>query len=125
MRRILVVILLTVGFVAPVQAQLNQNCVVSVLNRTVQVKPNGTWVVPNIPANFGRVRARATCVENGLTRSGESAYFTLASDQSINIPPIVLGPTTPVPASVTLQATSATLNQQNRTAQITVTGRYS
>src|SRR6185503_20339118 len=122
MRRILVVILLTVGFVAPVQAQLNQNCVVSVLNRTVQVKPDGSWVLPNIPANFGRVRARATCVENGQTRSCESAYFTLSSNQSIDIPPIVLGATTPIPALLTLQATLTTLNQQNRTAQVTVTG---
>ena len=34
-------------------AQLNQNCTVSVLNRTVQVNPDGSWVLPNIPANFG------------------------------------------------------------------------
>ena len=26
-------------------AQLNDHCVVSVLNRTVQVKPDGTWVL--------------------------------------------------------------------------------
>jgi hypothetical protein len=104
--------------------QLNQNCVVSVLNRTVQVKPDGTWVIPNIPANFGRVRARATCVENGVSRSGESAYFTLASNQSLDIPPIVLGLVTPVPTSVTLQANPAILTQQNSTSQLTVTGRY-
>jgi hypothetical protein len=124
MRRILVTILLSLGFVVPVHAQLNQNCVVSVLNRTVQVKPDGTWVLPNIPANFGRVRARATCVENGQMRSGESAYFTLSSNQSVNIPRIILGATTPIPASVTLQAASTTLNQPNSTTQITVTGRY-
>jgi len=34
-------------------AQLNENCVVSILNRTVQVRPDGSWVLPNIPANFG------------------------------------------------------------------------
>lgn len=52
---------------APAQALLNENCIISVLNRTVQVKPDGTWVLPNIPANSGPVRARATCVQNGLT----------------------------------------------------------
>jgi len=39
----------------PGTAQLNQNCVVSVLNRNVQVNADGTWVLPNIPANFGSV----------------------------------------------------------------------
>ena len=38
-------------------AQLNQDCIISVLNRNVQVNSDGTWVLPNIPANFGPVRA--------------------------------------------------------------------
>ena len=41
-------------------AQLNQNCTVSVLNRNVPVNADGTWVLPNVPANFGTVKARAT-----------------------------------------------------------------
>ena len=39
-------------------AQLNQYCTVSVLNRTVRVNADGTWVLPNVPANTGRVKAR-------------------------------------------------------------------
>src|SRR5690242_5507097 len=58
-------------------AQLNQYCTVSVLNRTVRVNPDGTWVLPNVPANTGRVKARATCVQNGVTRFGESEFFTV------------------------------------------------
>jgi hypothetical protein len=46
-------------------AQLNEHCTVSVLNRNVRVNPDGSWVLPNVPANFGPVRARATCVEKG------------------------------------------------------------
>ena len=60
----------------PLAAQLNENCVVSVLNRNVSVNPDGTWVLPNIPANFGQVRARATCVQNGVTQSGQSNFFS-------------------------------------------------
>lgn len=111
--------------VPAVHAQLNQNCTVSVLNRTVQAKPDGSWILPNIPANFGRVRARATCVQNGQTRSGESAFFTLASNQSLDIPPIQLGPTTPIPTSLTIQSAAPQLTQSTRTTQLTVTGRYS
>jgi len=51
---------------------------VSVLNRNVQVNADGSWVLPNIPANFGQVKARATCVQNGITTFGESAFFTVA-----------------------------------------------
>ena len=35
-------------------AELNstENCTVSVLNRTVRVNPDGSWVLPNVPGNF-------------------------------------------------------------------------
>ena len=50
----------------PVAAQqLNENCTVTVLNRTAQVDASGFWQLPNIPANQGPVRARAICTENG------------------------------------------------------------
>src|SRR5258708_1470892 len=79
------------------QAQLNQDCSVSVLNRTVPVNPDGSWVLPNIPANLGQVRARATCVRNGVTTAGQSDYFTPQTNgvvQSINI---TFGTVAPVP----------------------------
>jgi hypothetical protein len=109
---------------AAADTRLNENCVVSVLNRTVQVKPDGTWVLPNIPANFGPVRARATCVENGVTQSGQSDFFTVPTNGSVNVPPIVLGPVTPIPTQVTVAAPSSTLNQPGQTVQLAVTGRY-
>ncbi len=70
---------------------LNENCVVSVLNRNVQAKADGSWVLPNVPANFGTVRARATCVQDGATTYGESAPFTLSANQTLNLPHITLG----------------------------------
>src|SRR6266481_2320668 len=74
----------------PANSQLNQNCIVSVLNRNVQVNADGTWVLPNIPANFGPVRARATCVTNGITQFGQSSFFILPANSSTDVPPIVL-----------------------------------
>ena len=32
---------------------LDENCIVSVLNRSIQVNADGTWVVPNIPGGLG------------------------------------------------------------------------
>src|SRR5437899_3192915 len=78
-------------------AQLNGSCIVSVLNRTVQVNPDGTWVIPNVPANLGQVRARATCVENGVTRSGQSSFFTIPPNGVVGPLGIRLGPIDPVP----------------------------
>src|SRR5947209_16556098 len=55
---------------------LDQDCTVAVLNRTVQVNADGSWVLPGIPANVGQVRARATCIRNGVTIAGQSDFFT-------------------------------------------------
>src|SRR5512146_1538234 len=109
----------------PASAQLNENCVVSVLNRNVSVNPDGTWVLPNIPANFGQVRARATCVEGGTTRSGQSDFFILPSNGSVNVPPIQLGATTPIPTGLTLTSAVTTLTSAGAIAQLNVTANYS
>ena len=104
--------------------RLNENCIVSVLNRNTRVRPDGTWVLPNIPANFGLVRARATCVINGETISGESAPFFVSPNASVDVPPIVLGPTTPIPVGVTVTSAQAQLNKVGQTSQLTVTALY-
>ena len=113
---------------APAHAQqpqtLNEHCVVSILNRTAQVAADGSWQLPNVPAGFGPVRARATCVENGVTRSGESELFTIVPGRMNAIPPIHLGITTPIPNSVALTAPSSTLTQVGQTTQLTVTATF-
>ncbi len=108
----------------PVLAELNDTCVVSVLNRTVQVKADGTWVLPNIPANFGPVRARATCVADGITQSGQSDFFTIPPNGSVDVPKIALGPVTPIPSQVTITAPTTTLTQAGKTTQLKVVGNY-
>src|SRR3954469_8119573 len=97
------VIALTLVEIA-VGQQLNENCVVAVLNRTVQVNADGSWILPNVPANFGLVRARATCVQNGVTTFGQSALFSLPANGTINLPHIQLGNTSAIPTAITLTA---------------------
>src|SRR6266478_1708906 len=99
-------------------AQLNQDCTVSVLNRNVQVNADGSWVLPNIPANFGQVKARATCVQNGLTIFGESAFFTLPPNGAVNLPAIVLGSTTPIPVSLNIGPALSPLTSAGQTVQL-------
>lgn len=105
--------------------QLDENCTVSVLNRTVRVNHDGSWVLPNIPANFGQVKARATCVRNGVTMSGESAFFTIPANGAVNLPTIILGATTQIPAALTLTPPTPSFTAAGQTAQLTVTATYS
>jgi hypothetical protein len=126
MKFVAVVLIILLAQINPaLAADLNEHCTVSVLNRNVQVKPDGTWVLPNIPANFGRVRARATCVENGQTRSGESSFFTIPANGSIDVPPIPLGQTTEIPTTLTVTSNRALLSTPGAKAQLTVTGTFS
>ena len=106
------------------RAQLDENCTVSVLNRTVRVNHDGTWVLPNIPANFGQVKARATCVRGGVTTSGESDFFNIPSNGSVNIPPIVLGASSKIPNSITLAPATLTFTAAGQTTQLVVTAHY-
>ena len=105
-------------------AQLNQNCTVTVLNRTVSVNPDGSWVLPNIPANFGQVKARATCIQNGVTTFGESNFFTVPANGAVNLPAITMGVTTPIPVSLLIGPAAINLTSVGQTAQLAVTATY-
>jgi|GEM_PF-1174599 len=121
----LVLVILTTALAAPLQAQLNETCTVSVLNRSVQVQPDGSWVLPNVPANAGLVRARATCVENGITRSGQSDYFLVPVDGLVEVAQIEFSTPQPIALSLALTTPSTTLSAAGVTAQITATAAYS
>ena len=108
-------------------AQLNENCTVSVLNRTANVQPDGSWTLPNTPANMGQVRARATCVdtENGVTMSGQSDLFTITPNGITNAGKIKFGNGyVQVPISLGIASNKATLNSVGDIAQLTVTATF-
>lgn len=124
--RIVVIGLLTfcMAGIAMTQEGLDDKCTVSVLNRTVRVNPDGSWVLPNVPANFGQVKARATCVRNGITTSGESAFFTLSANGVVNLPAIVLGSTTQVPSALSILPSTVSFNAVGQTNQLVVRASY-
>jgi hypothetical protein len=106
-------------------AQLNENCTVSILNRTAIVQPDGSWRIDNVPADQGQVRARATCVENGVTLSGESDFIDVEAD-TINgfNAEIVLGQPSPVPESLAISSPVTSLTAIGETALLTVTAIF-
>lgn len=114
------------SFAQTVEQDLNENCTVSILNRTAQVRPDGTWLLLNVPSRFGEVRARATCVENGLTMSSEAGFFAVTTDRMSAIVPLaVSGAVEPIPESMLLSAPTTTLSATGATVQLTATAVFS
>ncbi|MCP3997104.1 MAG: hypothetical protein GY722_18905, partial [bacterium] len=100
-------------------AQLDETCVVSALNRTAPVDADGVWVLPNVPANLGQVRVRATCIAGGVTRTGQSDFFTVPADGIIQVADIVFDDPQPVPATLSLSAPQTLLAAAGQTVQLT------
>lgn len=109
----------------PIAAQeLDEDCVVSLLNRTAPVDAKGIWVLPNVPAGIGQVRLRATCVENGVTVGGQSDYFTVPADGVIRVDEIRFDGPAPVPERLTISASTTTLVEPAQVLPLTVLAFY-
>ncbi|MFW2439852.1 MAG: Ig-like domain-containing protein, partial [Arenicellales bacterium] len=118
---------LLAGLVLPASAQLqslDENCIVSILNQTVNVDTSGGWIMPNVPATTGQLRVRATCVRNGETSSGQSDYFTVAANTETNAPAIFFGSLDPIPVSLAVTSQTSTINGAGATAQLSVSATY-
>src|ERR1700688_1698624 len=109
---------------ATCSAQLDETCTVSALNRTAPVDANGVWVLPNVPANLGQVRVRATCVRNGVTTSGSSSLITVPPNGVISVTDISFQNPTPIPASLALSAPTVSLTSQGQAVQLAAQATY-
>jgi hypothetical protein len=105
-------------------AQLNDTCTVSALNRSAPVRADGVWVLPNVPANQGPIRVRATCIDNGVTRAGQSDFITVPPNGVIEVANILFGDPTPIPVSLRLDAPATTLQAAGQTLQLTAVATY-
>jgi hypothetical protein len=102
----------------PAAAQLNEYCTVSVLNRTAQVDAKGFWQIDNVPANAGPVRARAVCVENGITRIGVSDWFDVPTNGVVFSPDVFFESPAPVPSKLTLTSPRVALSEIGDSVQL-------
>lgn len=100
------------------------DCVVSVLNQTANVQPDGSWTMANIPANMGPVRARVNCVDGGQSYAGASAPFLVAGSRLNGIPPVPLGTAAPTPASIALAIPQTVLSAAGQSVQTAVTASF-
>lgn len=105
-------------------ATLNENCTVSILNRTVQVNPDGSFEIANIPADAGLVRVTIVCIDNGMTTGGRSEFFAPIKNGTIVIGDIPLGNIPPSPESLSVSAIPTILNAPGDNSQITVFAKF-
>lgn len=105
--------------------QLTNACVVSVENRSAPVQDDGSWVLPGVPAAGVPVRARATCVEDGVTRSGQSGWFTLGPNQIFRVPEVQFAAVAPIPLKLFLSSPVNQLTTLGESHQLTATALYS
>ena len=119
-------VIMLIAMILPSSAlAIGEDCTISILNRTATVRPDGTWLLPNVPSNMGQVRARMTCVINGVTTSGQSDYFTVQSNGIIDVGDIYFfDGFEEVPNALTITAPTTTLTAIGEATQLTVTASY-
>ncbi len=123
---LLAIVLGTVGGNAATaqEGALDETCIVSALNRSAPVDAEGVWVLPNVPANGSQVRIRATCVEGGATRSGQSDFFDVPTDGVIRVAEVVFDDPQPIPTTLTLTASESVLTFPGQTVQVTAIASF-
>jgi len=84
---------------------LDENCTVSVFNRTVQVNPNGTYAVPNVPAAQGLFRIRASCIFDGVHFAGASPLVVPVPNGVTPIGQLELVEAPPIPVRIDIEST--------------------
>ncbi len=110
---------------APAHSQLNENCVVSVLNRTARMNADGSWSIPNVPSTFGQTRARVSCTNAGITQTGQSGFFEIIGGQTVTVGGLSLIEDDPIPKSLTMTAQRTTLNAVDSTEDVLVMAQFS
>ncbi len=110
---------------------LGTDCTVTVGNQTVQVRADGSFIIPNISVFQSRdtgvlpqlVRARVQCVRDGQLETGQSPFFELVPGQTVFVDEIMPASLDPVPTSISVSAPISIL-PRNATAQLTTMASF-
>lgn len=104
-------------------AQLGPNCTATLMNRAVQINPDGTFTIPNVPVDQGFYRVRIICKNpDQSTTEAASAFLSLVPNGETQIGPLTFGQIDPAPVSIALSAPNSALSTLGQTAQLTVQG---
>ena len=104
---------------------LDQDCSVSILNRTIFANEEGRFAMPNVPSFLGQIRARATCVRDGETISGQTDYFTVITNDTIDSGAFYTDNQEEIPVSLAFASgNELTIFGAGTTQQLLVTATY-
>ncbi len=95
-------------------------CVASILNRTVRVNPDGSFAIPNVPVEPGLFRVRVICQQpDGTVVGGMSEFFPLLpAEVPAEIGQITFGAVEPIPVSLQVTAPQTTFHTKGETARL-------
>ena len=84
--------------------QIDQNCTATVQNRSVQVSPDGTFAIPNVPVdNLSLFRVRLLCTNpDGTTSPAQSGFLRFVPNDSTIVGDFDFDHVTPIPVSLDL-----------------------
>ena len=101
---------------------LDDACTATILNRIVDVGPDGTFAVPNVPIPQGAFRVRVICERDGVTTFGQGPFVEGNPNESTEVGPIEAADADPLPVSLALTSPATLLTPQANGAQLVTTG---
>jgi len=111
---------LVADFVPPFR--LDENCLATVLNRTIQINSDGTFTLGNVPVPAGVFRVRVVCEQSGRVGRGQSPFVLGVSNGVTLIDEISFGVTDSLPVSLAVTAPVTALSPTVSEVQLVTTG---
>ncbi len=104
----------------------NERCTANMMNRSIQINQDGSFVVPNVPAYQGAARVRIICPNpGGTTQSAQSELLTFTGPGlTLDVTMLSdLGDVDPIPVALVLTTPTPVLTASLPSVQLTTTGR--
>lgn len=129
-RAVYMILLAMVAMLAivPAHAQrFGENCVATIQNRNVQVSPNGTFAIPNVPVDQGFYRLRIICRNPDGTTTGSTGPLSRLNPNGSNnydLSQLQLGTLLPIPVRLEIVAPRTAFTTRGETVQLTVKAHF-
>jgi len=82
--------------------ELNENCIATVLNRSIRINKNGTYAIPNVPVESGQYRVRVICEDKDKVYRGQSDLIRLRGSGATIVGPIAFDDEISIPAQLAI-----------------------
>ena len=112
----------SIGITVETPERLDEDCIASILNRQVQVSPDGTFALGNVPVPVGAFRVRVVCERPEGVERAQSPFTLGVPNGETLMGEITFGVDDPVPVSLELSAATTVLTPSTPGVQLVTTG---